>query len=191
MALFSQNMLELAIELAASDPTYEDFVFKFVEHFHYIAAAMNRPGAEGMWDEDDGFYYDILRLPDGSATRLKVRSLVGLLPLCATTVIEKWQRELIPRGMSAIAERLRRGVRAALVHAAAHVRIERQPLIADEKLSRLQRRRLRLFHAEIRGTCSRRRAACKNDASVGSHVNSSDAAISTLKRRRRQRGSGR
>ena len=49
-----------------------------------------------MWDEEDGFYYDILRLPDGSATRLKVRSLVGLLPLCATTVIEKSQRERIP-----------------------------------------------------------------------------------------------
>ena len=96
MALFSQNMLELAIELAAHDRTYEDMVFKFVEHFYYIAAAMNRPGQDGMWDEEDGFYYDLLRLPDGSATRLKVRSLVGLLPLCATTVIEKAQRERIP-----------------------------------------------------------------------------------------------
>jgi Mannosylglycerate hydrolase MGH1-like glycoside hydrolase domain len=49
-----------------------------------------------MWDEEDGFYYDLLQLPDGSATRLKVRSMVGLLPLCATTVIEKWQRERMP-----------------------------------------------------------------------------------------------
>ena len=49
---------------------------------------MNRTGADGMWDEEDGFYYDLLRLPDGNATRLKVRSMVGLLPLCATTVIE-------------------------------------------------------------------------------------------------------
>ena len=81
MALFSQNMLELAIELAAHDPVYESMVFKFVEHFYYIAAAMNQSGPDGMWDEEDGFYYDILRLPDGSATRLKVRSLVGLLPL--------------------------------------------------------------------------------------------------------------
>ena len=88
MALFSQNMLEIAIELAAQDSTYEDMVFKFVEHFYYIASAMNQP-EDGMWDEEDGFYYDLLRLPDGSATRLKVRSLVGLLPLCATTVIEK------------------------------------------------------------------------------------------------------
>ena len=54
---------------------------------------MNQMGPEGMWDEEDGFYYDVLRLPDGSARRLKVRSMVGLLPLCATTVIEPWQRE--------------------------------------------------------------------------------------------------
>jgi hypothetical protein len=108
MALFSQNMLELSVELAAHDHTYEDMVFKFVEHFYYIASAMNRPGSDGMWDEEDGFYYDILRLPDGSATRLKVRSLVGLLPLCATTVIEKSQRETIPRAMRYILERLRR-----------------------------------------------------------------------------------
>jgi hypothetical protein len=108
MALFSQNMLELAIELAARDPIYEDMVFKFAEHFYYIAAAMNRPGAEGMWDEEDGFYYDLLRLPDGSATRLKVRSLVGLLPLCATTVIEKRQRELVPRATAGILRRLGR-----------------------------------------------------------------------------------
>jgi hypothetical protein len=108
MALFSQNMLELAIELAAQDHTYEDMVFKFAEHFYYIAAAMNRPGAEGMWDEEDGFYYDLLRLPDGGATRLKVRSLVGLLPLCATTVIEKQQRELVPRATAGILKRLGR-----------------------------------------------------------------------------------
>jgi len=108
MALFSQNMLELAVEIAAHDPVYEDMVVKFVEHFYYIAAAMNRPGADGMWDEEDGFYYDLLRLPDGSATRLKVRSLVGLLPLCATTVIEQWQRERVPRAMARLFERLRR-----------------------------------------------------------------------------------
>ena len=58
---------------------------------------MNQMGPDGMWDEEDGFYYDVLRLPDGSATRLKVRSMVGLLPLCATTVIEPWQRERVPR----------------------------------------------------------------------------------------------
>ena len=94
MALFSQNMAELAVELVAHDPTYQDMVIKFAEHFLYIAGGMNKPGPEGMWDEEDGFYYDLLRLPDGSAQRLRVRSMVGLLPLCATTVIEPWQREL-------------------------------------------------------------------------------------------------
>jgi len=108
MALFSQNMGELAIELAADDPTYEDLVVKFAEHFYYIASAMNKPGAEGMWDEEDGFYYDLLCLPDGSSHRLKVRSMVGLLPLCATTVIEKWQRERIPRAMAQLLERMSR-----------------------------------------------------------------------------------
>jgi hypothetical protein len=108
MALFSQNMVELAVELASHDPVYEDMVIKFVEQFYYIAAAMNRPGSDGMWDEEDGFYYDLLRLPDGSATRLKVRSLVGLLPLCATTVIEPWQHESIPRATAGLLERLRR-----------------------------------------------------------------------------------
>jgi len=108
MALFSQNMTELAVELAVHDRTYEDMVSKFVEHFYYIARAMNRPGQDGMWDEEDGFYYDLLRLPDGSATRLKVRSMVGLLPLCATTVVEEWQRERIPRAFAYLQARLRR-----------------------------------------------------------------------------------
>lgn len=108
MALFSQNMLELAVELAADDPAYEDMVLKFAEHFYYIAAAMNRSGNSSMWDEEDGFYYDLLRLPDGTATRLKVRSMVGLLPLCATTVIEQWQRDRLPRVMTRMQERLRR-----------------------------------------------------------------------------------
>ncbi|HEY6007336.1 MAG TPA: glucosidase [Geobacteraceae bacterium] len=108
MAFFSQNMMELAIELAGHDPIYEDMVIKFAEHFVYIASAMNRSGADGMWDEEDGFYYDLLCLPDGSSQRLKVRSMVGLLPLCATTVIEKWQRERIPRAMVHFHERMRR-----------------------------------------------------------------------------------
>jgi hypothetical protein len=106
MALFTQNMLELAIELATHDRFYEDMVYKFVEHFIYIAAAINRRGHEGMWDEEDGFYYDLLRLPDGTATRLKVRSMVGLLPLCATTVIEPWQRERVPRAVGALQLRM-------------------------------------------------------------------------------------
>ena len=108
MALFSQNMLELAFEITAHDPTYEAMIIKFVEHFCFIASGMNRPGQYGMWDEEDGFYYDLLRLDDGSATRLKVRSMVGLLPLCATTVLEKWQRERAPSAMAWFRERARR-----------------------------------------------------------------------------------
>jgi hypothetical protein len=108
MALFSQNMLSLAAEIAPHDSTYQDLIVKFVEHFFYIAAAMNHPGDDSMWDEEDGFYYDLLRLPDGSAKRLKVRSMVGLLPLCATTVIEKSQRDAFPNAMAQIRERQRR-----------------------------------------------------------------------------------
>ena len=89
MALFCHNMLEIAVELAGYDPSYDEFAAKFAEHFLWIAHAMNRIEPDAMWDEEDGFYYDVLRLPDGSASRLKVRSIVGLLPLCATTVVER------------------------------------------------------------------------------------------------------
>jgi hypothetical protein len=108
MALFSQNMMELAVALAAHDPFYDEMAAKFWEHFLWIAAAMNQPGADGMWDEEDGFYYDILRLPDGSATRLKVRSVVGLLPLCATTVIEPWEREAAPKMVALTTARVKK-----------------------------------------------------------------------------------
>jgi hypothetical protein len=108
MALFCQNMLEISGELAAHDPHFEDIAVKFGDHFLWIAHAMNQVGSGGMWDEEDGFYYDVLRLPDGSATQLKVRSMVGLLPLCATTVIEPWQREMVPGVAAILRERLRR-----------------------------------------------------------------------------------
>jgi len=108
VSLFCQNMLEISVELAAHDSYFEDLATKFATHFLWIARAMNQTGPDGMWDEEDGFYYDVLRLPDGSATRLKVRSMVGLLPLCATTVIEPWQRERVPRVMTTLRERLRR-----------------------------------------------------------------------------------
>ncbi len=108
VSLFCQNMLEISIELAAYDPTYEDMAVKFADHFLLIAHALNHMGDGGMWDEEDGFYYDVLRLPDGSARRLKVRSMVGLLPLCATSVIEPWQRERVPNVARALRERLDR-----------------------------------------------------------------------------------
>jgi len=108
VSMFCQNMLEIAVELAAHDSFYEDMAMKFADHFLWIAHAMNQTGPEGMWDEEDGFYYDVLRLPDGNARRLKVRSMVGLLPLCATSVIEPWQRERVPRAASILLERLQR-----------------------------------------------------------------------------------
>jgi hypothetical protein len=107
MSLFAQNMAELAIEIAGYDPIYEDLVTKFIDHILWIAGAMNKPGPDGMWDEEDGFYYDLIRLPDGSATRLKVRSMVGLLPLAASTVVEPWQRERIPRTVRFLQERIK------------------------------------------------------------------------------------
>ncbi len=89
MALFCQNMLEICCELALARPSYVDMALKFVEHYLWIATSLAHAGDDvGMWDEEDGFFYDVLRLPDGSARRLKVRSMVGLLPLCAVTVFE-------------------------------------------------------------------------------------------------------
>src|SRR5262245_65725993 len=107
MALFCQNMIELAVEIASVDHSFTDMVVKFVEHFVWIASGMNHTGPDGMWDEEDGFYYDLLRLPDGSARRLRVRSMVGLLPLCATTVVSPWLRELIPQQAAQWHARLR------------------------------------------------------------------------------------
>jgi hypothetical protein len=100
-------MLEIAVELAAHDRAYEDVAANFVLHFVLIARSMNKIG-DGMWDEEDGFYYDVLRRPDGVTTRLKVRSMVGLLPLCAVTVIEKWQRERVSKLAERLSAQLRR-----------------------------------------------------------------------------------
>ena len=89
MALFSQNMMEIAGQLTLERPAYVHLFEKFLEHFLWIAVATVHAGGDtGMWDEEDGFFYDVLRLPGGQAQRLKVRSMVGLLPLCAVTVFE-------------------------------------------------------------------------------------------------------
>ena len=90
MALYAQTMLQIAVELAGHDPVYEPLALKFFEHSMWIGSALGRMGdqQDDLWDEEDGFFYDVLRLPDGTAQRLKVRSMVGLLPLCAATVFE-------------------------------------------------------------------------------------------------------
>ena len=105
MAFYCQNMLEMALILADHDPAYEETAFKFLENFVWISYAMDRIGGrqEAMWDEADGFYYDVLRLPDGEAFRLKVRSMVGLLSLCASTIFEQEMVTRHPRLMELIA----------------------------------------------------------------------------------------
>jgi hypothetical protein len=109
MALFCQNMLDIALELSMRNPVHEHLAYKFVEHFFWIAAAMDRPGnlRDEMWDEEDGFFYDVLRTSDGRSGRLKVRSMVGLLPLCASTVIEAETMRRLPM----LLERVRRFIR--------------------------------------------------------------------------------
>jgi hypothetical protein len=89
MAFFAQTMFQIALELAEDEPAYEELAVKFFEHFIWIAASLDHVGEhdDELWDEQDGFFYDLLRLPDGRCQRLKVRSMVGLLPLCASTVI--------------------------------------------------------------------------------------------------------
>jgi hypothetical protein len=90
MAMYCLNLLAIALELASEDPTYEDVASKFWEHFLYIANAINHLGSDGtrMWNEEDGFYYDVLQLPEGGHLPLKVRSMVGLIPLLAVQTLE-------------------------------------------------------------------------------------------------------
>jgi hypothetical protein len=92
MGMFSLTMMRIALELAKTNPTYEGLATKFFEHYVYIGAAMKmKHGNRTLWDDDDGFFYDVLRWPDGSVVPFKVRSLVGLIPLYAVERLEeKW-----------------------------------------------------------------------------------------------------
>ena len=103
MAAYSIEMLVIAAELARHNPVYEDMAIKFGEHFFYIAGAMTNmtdtPG-EGLWDEKDGFYYDMLRMPDGSWDRLRIRTLVGLIPLIAVEVLRDKDMIKLPNFVS-------------------------------------------------------------------------------------------
>jgi hypothetical protein len=167
MALFSQNMLEIAVELAMTDADYADMAVKFFEHFLWIASSMTHlGGATGMWDEDDGFFYDVLRLPDGRAQRLKVRSMVGLLPLCAATTFDGMLTSKYPE----LRERMHRFLEArpevrAAIHDPGNVgvadrrlasilnetklrRVLAKMLDANEFLSEFGIRSLSRFHAD-------------------------------------------
>ena len=98
MAMFALNMMRMALELAKTNPVYQEMAGKFFEHFLYIADAMTR-GGDGefnLWDAEDKFYYDVLHTPDGERTKLKVRSIVGLIPLFAVEVIEQDLLDAMP-----------------------------------------------------------------------------------------------
>lgn len=94
MGMFCQNLMRIALELAKTNPVYEGMATKFFQHYVYVGAAMKRMGAQGnhnLWDEEDGFFYDVLRFPNGHYEKLKVRSLVGLIPLFAVERLgEEW-----------------------------------------------------------------------------------------------------
>jgi hypothetical protein len=98
MGFFSLSMLAIALELAVDDIVYEDVATKFLEHFLYIAGGLNDIGGAGipLWDEEDGFFYDVLNLPDGEKIQLRVRSLVGLIPLLAVGTIEPESLQALP-----------------------------------------------------------------------------------------------
>jgi len=99
-------MLSIALEIARHDSTYEEFVLKFVQHYLWIAGSMDRVGdnQDELWDEEDGFFYDVLVTPDGKAQRIKVRSMVGLLPLTAVTVFEPEVLASMPKVVERIRE---------------------------------------------------------------------------------------
>ncbi len=98
MAMFCLDMLAIALELSLENAVYEELACKFFEHFVYIAAAMDRIGhnEDELWDEEDGFFYDVLKLPAGEATQLKVRSMVGLIPLFASAIFERSVLDRLP-----------------------------------------------------------------------------------------------
>jgi hypothetical protein len=98
MAMYTLNLLAIALELAKEDPCYEDLASKFWEHFIYIAHAMSHRGHDrmGLWNEEDGFFYDVLRLPDGSQFPMKIRSMVGLIPLFAVETLEPEVLDRLP-----------------------------------------------------------------------------------------------
>ena len=99
MSLFSQNLLQMAVELGRENPVYQEQALALLQNWAWIAAATNHVGPDqvGLWDEEDGFFYDVLRRPDGSSVPLKVRSVVGLMPLVAATVITAASRQEFPQ----------------------------------------------------------------------------------------------
>ncbi|WP_349607214.1 glucosidase [Cupriavidus sp. DF5525] len=131
MVFFSEQMLRIAVELALQEPLYEEFVEKFFQHTVFIAGALDRVGERNdeMWDEEDGFFYDVLRFPDGSATRLKVRSIVGLLPLAAVAVFEEDILVKLPKFRERAGQFLRRHPELA-----ANMHLPPKPGVANRRM---------------------------------------------------------
>ena len=168
MGMYCLNMLAMALELSREDPAYEDVASKFFEHFIYIAQAMNDHGTESieLWDEQDGFYYDALHLPNGDQHFLRVRSLVGLIPLFAVQTLEpemlaklpgfnrrmQWFLDNVPAAKTHIdmSQSSARGVRhlLSLVSRQRLVRVLRYMLDASEFLSPHGVRALSKVHQE-------------------------------------------
>lgn len=98
MAMFALNMMRIAMELALHNPVYEDMAIKFFEHYLYIAEAMENlgEGIDGLWNEEDGFFYDVLQLNNGESISLKLRSIVGLIPMFAVEIIERDTLDRLP-----------------------------------------------------------------------------------------------
>jgi hypothetical protein len=131
MAFYTLGMLEIALELARHDPSYQSMASKFLEQYLWIAAAMDDPAdpAASLWDEEDGFFYDVLATPDGQTTRLKVRSLVGLLPLAACVVLRNEDVQQLPEFMKRV-----QWLRAHRPNLAARFPALAEPGIGDRRL---------------------------------------------------------
>ncbi len=163
MGMYCLNMMVIALELAKTNPAYEDVASKFLEHFVYISAAMNNVGGEELWDEADGFYYDVLQLPNGQRFPMRVRSMVSLIPLFAVESLEpelldqhegfhermQWFIDNVPElGQFIASQRKRTGLRRffSLVSAERLKRICQVLLDEDEFLSPYGIRSLSKYH---------------------------------------------
>ncbi len=167
MGMFCLNMLAISLELALHNPAYEDVATKFFEHFVYISDAITGSnGGLGLWDEEDGFFYDRIRLPDGGSFPLKTRSFVGLIPLYAVMTIEQATLDKLPRfqrrmdwfiqnrpwlvdNMNSLTDRGRKGrLLLSLVDKDKLVRILEKMLDKGEFLSNYGLRSLSKYHEE-------------------------------------------
>jgi len=155
MAMYCLNLLGLALELAKKDPVYQDVATKFFEHFVYIGAAINKMGERtgGLWNDDDGYYYDVLRMPDGKVFPIKAKTISGLIPIFAVAVADReaiggfgdfakrlrWFAKYRPELLSGLGDMTRKGVqdrlRLALVDTAKLKRLLAPVLDPEQMLS--------------------------------------------------------